>query len=101
MLVLSRKLGQELVLDGRIRVFVLGMRSGSVRLGIEAPTDVSIVRPMRELVGALLPHAEAESEAPNDVAIVRPMRDLMGARHPQPEIESKANVVRTLPKRPR
>ena len=74
MLVLSRKLGQELVLDGRIRVVVLGMRSGSVRLGIEAPTDVSIVRPMRELVGA---------------------------RHPQPEIESKANVVRTLPKRPR
>lgn len=72
MLVLSRKLGQELVLDGRIRVFVLGMRSGSVRLGIEAPTDVSIVRPKRDLVGAR--HAEAASEA---------------------------NVVSSLPKRPR
>lgn len=44
MLVLSRKLGEELVIDGDIRVRVLRIAGGKVRLGIEAPTHCRIVR---------------------------------------------------------
>ena len=45
MLVLSRKRGQAVVIDGRIVVTILGVRGvDQVRLGIEAPADVSIVR---------------------------------------------------------
>lgn len=44
MLVLSRKLDQSIVIDGNIRVVVVGLRGGQVRLGIEAPGSVHIVR---------------------------------------------------------
>lgn len=44
MLVLSRKIGQEVVLDGRIRVSVLEVRGNRVRLGFNAPDDVNIQR---------------------------------------------------------
>ena len=44
MLVLSRKTGEELVIDGNIRVRVLRIAGGKIRLGIEAPTHCRIVR---------------------------------------------------------
>ena len=44
MLVLSRKAGEELLIDGDIRVRVLRIAGGKVRLGIEAPTHCRIVR---------------------------------------------------------
>ena len=44
MLVLSRRAGQEIWIDGRIRVVVLSAGSGRVRLGIEAPRTVPVWR---------------------------------------------------------
>lgn len=44
MLVLSRKLNESIVIDGNIRVTVVGIRGSQVRLGIEAPSFVSIFR---------------------------------------------------------
>jgi carbon storage regulator len=44
MLVLSRKIGQEVVLADHIRVRVLEIRGNRVRLGFNAPDDVSIQR---------------------------------------------------------
>ncbi|MAT15036.1 MAG: carbon storage regulator [Planctomyces sp.] len=44
MLVLSRKCGEEIVIDGNIRVQVIQSSGGRVRLGITAPGDVSIKR---------------------------------------------------------
>lgn len=44
MLVLGRRRNQEIVIDGQIVVKVLGIRGGTVRLGIEAPRSVSIER---------------------------------------------------------
>ncbi len=44
MLILSRKPGQAILIDGDIRVVVLGVEGGGVRLGIEAPSSVGIVR---------------------------------------------------------
>jgi len=48
MLVLARKLNQEIVIDGNVTVKVISVRGGTVRLGFEAPQRVSIER--KELV---------------------------------------------------
>jgi carbon storage regulator len=44
MLVLSRKIGESLVIDGRIVVTVVRVDGESVRLGIQAPQDVPVHR---------------------------------------------------------
>lgn len=44
MLVLSRKAGEKLVIDGNITVNVLRIQGNRITLGIEAPSDVKILR---------------------------------------------------------
>ena len=44
MLVLGRRPGDSIVIDGGIRVVVLACDRGGVRLGIEAPPEVTILR---------------------------------------------------------
>jgi carbon storage regulator CsrA len=44
MLVLTRKLNERIVIGDNIRITVVGIRGNHVRLGIEAPTDVTILR---------------------------------------------------------
>ena len=44
MLVLSRKQGEEIVIDGRIRVTVLNVVGNKVRIGIQAPNNIGIDR---------------------------------------------------------
>lgn len=44
MLVLARKLGQQIVIDENITLKVLSVRGGTVRLGIEAPQSVPVER---------------------------------------------------------
>jgi carbon storage regulator len=44
MLVLSRKLGETLVIDGNITVKVVHVQGNTVRLGIEAPKAVPVHR---------------------------------------------------------
>lgn len=44
MLVLGRKIDQRVVIDNRIEVVVTKINGGMVRLGIEAPSSVSVVR---------------------------------------------------------
>ncbi len=44
MLVLSRKKDEAIVIDGRIRIVVVEIRGDKIRLGIEAPREVSVHR---------------------------------------------------------
>lgn len=44
MLVLTRKAGESIVIGSEIRVTVLEMQGRQIRLGIEAPADVSVHR---------------------------------------------------------
>ena len=44
MLVLSRKPQETIVVDGRISITVVEVRGNQVRLGIQAPKDVSVQR---------------------------------------------------------
>ena len=44
MLVLTRRIGEEIVIDGSIRVTVVGIQEGRVRLGVTAPEHVRVDR---------------------------------------------------------
>jgi carbon storage regulator len=44
MLVLSRKLGEQIVIDGNIRVTVISIKGNQVRIGIEAPPQIVVDR---------------------------------------------------------
>ncbi len=59
MLVLSRKKSERIVIDGNIVITVVDVRGDKVRLGIEAPREVSIHR--SEVHDAI--QSERESEA--------------------------------------
>ena len=49
MLILSRRPGDAILIDGGIRIVVLAAGQRCVRLGIEAPAQIGIVR--EEIVG--------------------------------------------------
>lgn len=44
MLVLTRKMNESIIIDGNIRIKIVGMRNGQVRLGIEAPDNIKVFR---------------------------------------------------------
>jgi carbon storage regulator len=44
MLVLSRKLNESIIVDGNIRITIVGIRGSHVRVGIEAPDSIPIIR---------------------------------------------------------
>ena len=50
MLVLSRKVGETIVISETIRVTVVQVANGRIRLGIDAPPDVLVLR--EELTGS-------------------------------------------------
>jgi carbon storage regulator len=44
MLVLSRRIDEEIIINGNVRVRVVAMKGDRVRLGIVAPRDVTVDR---------------------------------------------------------
>jgi carbon storage regulator len=44
MLVLTRRPGEEIVIDGKIRLTVVSVRGDRIRIGIEAPPSVVVDR---------------------------------------------------------
>jgi carbon storage regulator len=44
MLVLSRKVGERILIGDQIAVTVVRLAQGTVRLGVEAPSEMAIVR---------------------------------------------------------
>lgn len=44
MLVLTRRIGEEIVIDGNIRIMVVGVKGDRVRVGISAPPHIAVDR---------------------------------------------------------
>lgn len=63
MLILSRRPGESLVLDGGIRIDILSSDGRTVRIGIEAPASVRILR--AEIVESV----EAETRRAAEAAV--------------------------------
>lgn len=60
MLVLSRRIGESIVIDKDIRVTVVSVQGGRVEIGIEAPKDMRISRSeIRNQVPAQNPESPA------------------------------------------
>ena len=56
MLVLSRKVGERILIGDNVAVTVVRVSQGIVRIGIEAPRDLTIVR--EEIKGQVLNHKQ-------------------------------------------
>jgi len=44
MLILSRRVGETLIIDKEVKVHVLGVNGNQIRIGIDAPKHVSVHR---------------------------------------------------------
>lgn len=68
MLILSRRPGDAIVIEGGIRIVVLASDRRGVRLGIEAPPHVSIVR--EEIVHQIADENRRANVSPEAAALV-------------------------------
>jgi len=66
MLVLSRKKNESIIINDNITVTVIEIRGDKVRLGIEAPKDVSVHR--REVYDAIQSQGKSRDLGPTAVA---------------------------------
>lgn len=62
MLVLSRKVGEKILIGNNISVTVVRVAQGIVRIGIEAPQNLTVVR--EELIERMPAAAGAKSSSP-------------------------------------
>ena len=44
MLILSRKKDESVIIDDNIEITIIGIENGRVRIGIDAPSDIEILR---------------------------------------------------------
>ena len=82
MLILTRKIDQSIVIQGNITIMVLGVERDRVKLGIQAPAEVAVLR--EELV--------AEQEENKTIPLRRPAPNLApthGALALKPDPEEK------------
>jgi carbon storage regulator CsrA len=73
MLVLSRKQGESLQIDSNIRVAVVSLSKGRVKIGIDAPDHIRVLR--TELLDWEADDAESDLVAPltfDDTALLAP-----------------------------
>jgi len=63
MLVLTRKVGERIQLGDKITVTLVKISGNMVRLGIEAPSDVSVVRQELATPSAIEPASDVEVRA--------------------------------------
>ena len=61
MLVLSRKVGDEIIIDGHITITITGLKGDRVKIGVTAPPDIQVDR--AEVFAKRLQWAEAVREA--------------------------------------
>jgi len=63
MLILSRKVGQSIVIDGRIIVKVVRVEGDQIKLGVEAPPEVAVNREeiQREIEAGVPPRGQASA----------------------------------------
>lgn len=79
MLILSRKPGDAILVGDGIRIVVVSADRGGVRLGIEAPADVTILR--EEIVQQIVEENRRANSAPDRAAWlgVAPVKPRSGA----------------------
>ena len=65
MLVLNRKMGESIILGENIEIRILDIQDGKIKIGIEAPREVSILR--KEVYEAIKAENEASINVGEDI----------------------------------
>lgn len=65
MLVLNRKIGESIILGDNIEVVILDISDGKIKIGIEAPKEVNILR--KEVYDAVKAENQRSLEAEIDL----------------------------------
>lgn len=68
MLILTRRISESVIIGDNVKITVLGVKGSQVRLGIDAPKDVSVHREeiyerIRQEQGSVTAHKLGDSEA--------------------------------------
>jgi carbon storage regulator CsrA len=66
MLVLTRKAGEKIVIGGNITITLLSCHKDSVRIGVEAPRDVGVLR--AEILERRIPRGRADDQERSSLA---------------------------------
>lgn len=74
MLILTRKLNEEIVIDGEITIKIISISENQVKLGFDAPKNIEINRKevFEKVKESLLKAAEMKKEIPNNLIGLRP-----------------------------
>jgi carbon storage regulator len=81
MLILTRRVGENVIVGDDIVISVIDVRGDSVRIGIRAPRSLSV---HREEVWLELQQANAQAANTSDAAIGAAVNDLLAGRKQQP-----------------
>jgi carbon storage regulator len=82
MLVLTRKLGENIRIGDSVKITVLEVRSGQVKLGIEAPPEVKVHR--EEIYARIQEeNRRAQHWKPGESAPAKPAEDSGGTDRPR------------------
>ena len=95
MLVLTRKANEQILIGDDIKITLVRVRGNSVRIGIEAPRDVRVVR--GELARKLEPHDHelAEELGEREQVFAHPQQRI-GRHHPQDDQQSRVSQTNRL-----
>lgn len=87
MLVLGRKEGEEILIEGGIRIIVVACDKGGVRLGIDAPSALRILR------GELAQQVASENQRATKAADAGWLATLAPATSPAPASDGADAIV--------
>lgn len=95
MLVLTRKVGQKLIIDDNIEVIILETKGDSVKIGIKAPKNVSIYR---EEIYEEIKKANLQSGKSVMVSDLYKAANMIDSNKPTvlPNLDKLPKVVKTL-----
>ena len=86
MLILRRKAGESLLIGDEVKITVMDVYEGGVRLAIDAPRRISVLR--SELVQA----AEANRDAAGEQAAPQQLLQILDRRAPEGLADTKENT---------
>ena len=95
MLILTRRVGETVMIGNEVTVTVLGVKGNQVRIGVNAPKDVAVHR--EEIYERIKREEDQEGRTPGTVAEDRRRRLIKRSRHLRLYLDCSARVSSRAP----